>query len=76
MACLAAIAQLKQLTELQLKGNSGMTRQGLMLLTGLTKLQILGLPFSSSNVTDEDLGHFKPTWRQWAGGYAHDLQIK
>jgi hypothetical protein len=41
MACLAAIAQLTQLTELGLTGNKGLTQQGLMLLTGLKQLQTL-----------------------------------
>jgi hypothetical protein len=42
MSCLAAIAHLPQLTELRLEGNPGLTRQGLMLLTGLRNLQKLG----------------------------------
>jgi hypothetical protein len=41
--CMAAIAQLTQLTELRLEGNDGLTQQGLMLLTGLKRLQRLGL---------------------------------
>uniref|UniRef100_A0A383VXL9 Uncharacterized protein n=1 Tax=Tetradesmus obliquus TaxID=3088 RepID=A0A383VXL9_TETOB len=38
MSCLAAIAHLQQLTELRLEHNSGLTRQGLMLLTRLSNL--------------------------------------
>jgi hypothetical protein len=41
MACLAAIGQLTQLTELNLWGCTGLTRQSLMLLTGLFRLQQL-----------------------------------
>jgi hypothetical protein len=43
MACLAAIAQLTQLTELRLEQNDGLTRQGLVLLTGLKQLQTLSV---------------------------------
>ncbi|KAF6253414.1 hypothetical protein COO60DRAFT_1643165 [Scenedesmus sp. NREL 46B-D3] len=41
MACLANVAHLPQLTELTLGGNSGLTQQGLMLLTGLKQLKHL-----------------------------------
>jgi hypothetical protein len=43
MVCLAAIGQLTQLTALHLCGNEVLTREGLMLLTGLTRLQQLGV---------------------------------
>jgi hypothetical protein len=52
MACLAAIAQLTRLTALQLEGNDGLTQQGLLLLTGLTQLQQLGVD-RNAEVTDE-----------------------
>jgi hypothetical protein len=39
MACLEAIGRLTQLTHLGLKGNQGLTHQGLMQLTGLKYLQ-------------------------------------
>jgi hypothetical protein len=41
--CMAAIGRLLQLTELRLVGNSGLTQQGLMQLTGLQRLQQLWL---------------------------------
>uniref|UniRef100_A0A383W1D2 Uncharacterized protein n=1 Tax=Tetradesmus obliquus TaxID=3088 RepID=A0A383W1D2_TETOB len=41
-ACLAEIGTLTQLTQLRLEGNAGVTRQGLMQLTGLVQLQQLG----------------------------------
>jgi hypothetical protein len=40
--CLAAIAHPPKLTELKLEGNCGLTRQGLMQLTRLSRLQKLG----------------------------------
>jgi Leucine-rich repeat (LRR) protein len=43
MVCAAAIGHLTQLTALNLSGNSGVTRERLMLLTGLSRLQRLGL---------------------------------
>jgi Leucine-rich repeat (LRR) protein len=46
VAALAAIGQLKQLTELRLEGNSGITRQGVWQLTGLASLQQLGIDYS------------------------------
>jgi hypothetical protein len=39
MACLAAVAQLTQLTTLRLGNNLGLTEEGLMLLTRLSRLQ-------------------------------------
>jgi hypothetical protein len=41
MEVMTAIGQLRQLTTLMLTGNSGLTEQGLMQLTGLTRLQQL-----------------------------------
>jgi hypothetical protein len=46
-AALAAIGQLRQLTELRLEGNNGITRQGLMQLIGLVRLQQLGIDRSA-----------------------------
>uniref|UniRef100_A0A383WEQ5 Uncharacterized protein n=1 Tax=Tetradesmus obliquus TaxID=3088 RepID=A0A383WEQ5_TETOB len=43
MSCLAAIADLRQLSYLGLEGNAGITRQGLMLLTRLSRLQSLSV---------------------------------
>jgi hypothetical protein len=64
MACLAAIAQLTGLTELQLEDNDGLTRQGLLLLTGLTRLQQLGVD-RNADVTDEVVDSF------WAAVKGH-----
>ncbi|KAF6263254.1 hypothetical protein COO60DRAFT_486948 [Scenedesmus sp. NREL 46B-D3] len=52
MASLANVRHLTQLTELRLEGNSGLTQQGLMLLTGLKRLQLLGVD-TNAEVTDE-----------------------
>ncbi|KAF6257867.1 hypothetical protein COO60DRAFT_1701593 [Scenedesmus sp. NREL 46B-D3] len=57
MACLANVAHLTQLTQLRLERNSGLTQQGLMLLTGLKRLQYLGVE-RSADVTDEVMEHF------------------
>ncbi|KAF6248730.1 hypothetical protein COO60DRAFT_1706822 [Scenedesmus sp. NREL 46B-D3] len=57
MACLANVAHLTQLTTLQLFCNSGLTQQGLMLLTGLKRLQHLGVD-RSAKVTDEVVKSF------------------
>jgi hypothetical protein len=43
MECLTNIRNLTQLTHLQLRGNAALTQQQLMLLTGLTRLQQLGV---------------------------------
>jgi hypothetical protein len=43
MECLINICQLTQLTQLQLYGNAGLGEQQVMLLTGLTRLQQLGI---------------------------------
>jgi hypothetical protein len=56
MSCLAAIGQLRQLTELHLDGNE-LTKRGLMLLTGLSRLQQLGVS-CSKEVTPGVLGRF------------------
>lgn len=55
MVCIAAIGQLTLLTELGLAGSAGLTRDGLMLLTGLSRLQKLRV----EQVTDE---HVKEFW--------------
>jgi hypothetical protein len=57
MSCLAAIAQLTQLTELSLEGSKGLTEPGLMLLTGLKQLQSLAVSTNES-VTAEVLNQF------------------
>jgi hypothetical protein len=57
MACLAPIGQLTQLTELQLREIRDLTVWGLMLLTGLTALEKLGV-WHSKNITDEVLKRF------------------
>ena len=60
MACLASIAQqLTQLTALCINGNPGVTAQGVMALTRLTRLQQLDVD-RSAEVTDELLSQF---WR-------------
>jgi Leucine-rich repeat (LRR) protein len=63
MACLAAIAQLTQLTELRLEDNDLVTRQGLMLLTGLKQLQRLGVD-TNAEVTAAVLEGFWSAVRQ------------
>ncbi|KAF6248731.1 hypothetical protein COO60DRAFT_1689590 [Scenedesmus sp. NREL 46B-D3] len=57
MACLANVAHLMQLTELQLDVNSGLTQQGLLLLTGLKRLQHLGVE-NNVEVTGEVVKNF------------------
>ncbi|KAF6251861.1 hypothetical protein COO60DRAFT_1628761, partial [Scenedesmus sp. NREL 46B-D3] len=52
MACLASVAHLTQPTRLWLAGNSGLSQQGLMLLTGLKRLQSLHVD-TNAEVTDE-----------------------
>jgi hypothetical protein len=54
---LLAVGQLRQLTALLLEGNSGLTQQGLMLLTGLRDLQRLAVD-KSEEVTDEVIARF------------------
>jgi hypothetical protein len=63
MVCLAGIGQLTQLTALQLEGNDGLTREGLMLLTGLTSLQELGVS-DIEGVTDADVEEYWAALRQ------------
>jgi hypothetical protein len=57
MVCLAAIAHLTQLTVLRLWGNSGLTKRGLMALTGLSDLQELSVT-NNEEVTDEVVEEF------------------
>jgi hypothetical protein len=57
MGCLANMRHLTQLTELWLTGNSGLMQQGLMQLTGLTRLQRLGVD-RNAEVTDEVVDRF------------------
>ncbi|KAF6251045.1 hypothetical protein COO60DRAFT_682155 [Scenedesmus sp. NREL 46B-D3] len=57
MACLANVAHLTQLTELRLAGNSGLTHQGLMLLTALQRLQRFDVN-RNAEVTDEVVERF------------------
>lgn len=54
---LAAVGQLKQLIELVLEGNEGLTQQGLMQLAGLSHLQELTVD-EDEEVTGEVLGAF------------------
>uniref|UniRef100_A0A383V515 F-box domain-containing protein n=1 Tax=Tetradesmus obliquus TaxID=3088 RepID=A0A383V515_TETOB len=56
-AFLAAVGQLKKLSYLGLKGNGGLTQQGLMQLTGLSRLQQLEVD-KGEKPTDKDLGRF------------------
>jgi hypothetical protein len=63
MVCLAAIGQLTQLTALHLFGNEGVTREGLMLLTGLKRLQQLGV-CRNEEVTDAAVEEFWAAVRQ------------
>lgn len=51
MVCLGPIAHLQHLTELCIYQNSGVTRQGLMLLTRLSRLQRLYVS-RTAEVTD------------------------
>jgi Leucine-rich repeat (LRR) protein len=68
MACLAAVGNLTQLTGLWLDGNEGLTRQGLMLLTGLKQLQVLGIDrhpwVLDPGVTEESVNSFWAAVRQ------------
>jgi hypothetical protein len=57
MVCLAAIGHLTQLSVLRLLGNSGLTKRGLMALTGLSLLQELDVT-NDEEVTDEVLEDF------------------
>jgi hypothetical protein len=64
MACLGAVAHLPQLTELWLPGIPGLTTQGLMMLTRLSKLQRLEV-HKNSEVTDAAVAEF---WTALRGG--------
>lgn len=55
--CFAAIGQLRQLTELDIFGVAGVTPQGLLLLTGLSRLQQLRLDMCAG-VEDEHVQEF------------------
>lgn len=57
MVCCVAIGQLTQLTTLGLCSSSGLTREGLMLLTGLTRLQQLWVG-GCAQVTDNHVEEF------------------
>ncbi|KAF6260520.1 hypothetical protein COO60DRAFT_882322 [Scenedesmus sp. NREL 46B-D3] len=63
IACLASVAHLTQLTGLRLLGNIGLTQQGLMLLTGLKRLQDLGVD-RNTEVTSEVVESFWAVVRQ------------
>jgi hypothetical protein len=65
-AFLAAVGQLRQLTYLNLEGNAGLTEQGLMQLTGSSRLQELHVdkPYNGGEITDEVLGSFWTALRQ------------
>uniref|UniRef100_A0A383W9B4 F-box domain-containing protein n=1 Tax=Tetradesmus obliquus TaxID=3088 RepID=A0A383W9B4_TETOB len=60
---LAAVGQLKQLTYLNLRGNDGLTQQGVMQLTGLSRLQRLHVDLNEE-VTDEVWDGFWAAVRQ------------
>jgi hypothetical protein len=62
MVCLAAVGHLTQLTTLRLPG-SGLTQQGLMLLTRLSQLQELTV-HGNEEVTDELVEQFWAAVRQ------------
>jgi hypothetical protein len=57
MDCLAHVGQLTQLTALLLQDNPGLTQQGLMQLTGLTRLRQLGVT-RNAEVTGEVIDRF------------------
>jgi hypothetical protein len=63
MACLAVVRNLTQLTGLCLELNRGLTRHGLMLLTGLKRLQDLRV-IDGTQVTAEDVDSFWAVVRQ------------
>jgi hypothetical protein len=63
MAFLAAVGQLRQLKYLYPQGNGGLTEQSLMQLTGLPRLQHLGVD-ENEEVTDEVLDRFWAAVRQ------------
>uniref|UniRef100_A0A383WJR7 Receptor-type protein kinase n=1 Tax=Tetradesmus obliquus TaxID=3088 RepID=A0A383WJR7_TETOB len=65
-AWLDEVRRLTQLTQLQLQGNAGVTRQGLMQLTGLRQLQQLGVDTwgCQGGVTRADVREF---WRALTG---------
>uniref|UniRef100_A0A383WAD4 Uncharacterized protein n=1 Tax=Tetradesmus obliquus TaxID=3088 RepID=A0A383WAD4_TETOB len=64
MVCLGPIADLQQLTALHLDSNPGVTQQGLMLLTRLSRLQRLDV-CRNAEVTDAAVKHF---WSALHGG--------
>uniref|UniRef100_A0A383VV71 Uncharacterized protein n=1 Tax=Tetradesmus obliquus TaxID=3088 RepID=A0A383VV71_TETOB len=66
MACLGAIAYLPQLRELWLMGTPGITPQGLMMLTRLSRLQCLGVD-RNDEVTDAVVDEFWATLRSSNG---------
>lgn len=57
MVCLAAVGQLRQLTSLQLLGSFEFSERGLRLLTGLSRLQQLGVD-SDADITAEAWASF------------------
>jgi hypothetical protein len=59
MGCLANVRHLTQLTGLRLEGNSGLTQQGLMQLTGLSRLLVFGVD-RNAEVTNRVVKRF---WR-------------
>jgi hypothetical protein len=64
LVCLAPIARLGQLTELQLNFVDGMTRRGLMLLTKLTQLQLLSVKHNDEVTREWMDQEFWPALRQ------------
>jgi hypothetical protein len=67
LECLADVRRLTQLTALKLGGNSGLTAEGLMMLTGLRRLQQLGVT-RSQQVTEEVVHKF---WAVVCAGDRH-----
>jgi hypothetical protein len=60
MACLKAIGGLTQLTWLELPGNLGLTQQGLLQLTGLSRLRALMVDRNGVDINDKVLQGFWP----------------
>uniref|UniRef100_A0A383VRL7 F-box domain-containing protein n=1 Tax=Tetradesmus obliquus TaxID=3088 RepID=A0A383VRL7_TETOB len=64
MACLEAIGCVTQLTALSLRGNSGLTQQGVLQLTRLCHLQMLDVNAHGNAVTKEGVNRLLAAVRQ------------
>ena len=64
MECLQEIGCLTHLTHLSLSHNSGLSQQGLMQLTGLSRLQMLEVNSHGSAVTKDGVSKFWAAVRQ------------